>query len=272
MAPRTRPRGPRPPKTGPDGETRFEAFAPTFDRFPGFAAADFDAYAKAKQRDPGANGERLVVKRKLHALGTALTKIVLPRGLDVAMRTSLSHPFKHNAFRVSVQSLYWGRGEKAKRALRRLLGQELADDLGPTAHGVVLLVELDQNGLRCGLRLHQRAWWDAQNLKRKVRRSETDLRDFLELLRALPDGYTLSIRGYRRRHDCSSMGPAQLAGFFQLFEPGTHGLELLREIGREKAIAEGDRIQEIVARLLKPTIEPLRAILWSRKNDALALG
>src|SRR5687768_4907923 len=95
-------------------EKSFADLAPKYETFPGFVARDFAAFEKRKQRDPQSNGERLLVKRKLAALGPPIAAALAAAGLEVEAKTSLSHPYTYNGFKVESMWVYFGRGEGLK--------------------------------------------------------------------------------------------------------------------------------------------------------------
>jgi hypothetical protein len=250
-------------------ETRFADIAPRFDRFPGFAAADFDAFRKDKQRDSRRNGERLVVKRKLAALGEAVAPRLEAAGLSLTMRTSLSHPFKHNGFRVASQWVYWGRSDKEKRALKRKLGADLGADVDPTYQGVTLLVEVDERRVQVGMKIHPNAWWDGQNLKKRILGREEEARTFCALLNDLPRGFAMSIGGWKRLYEAGALRAADIQRFFHYYKPGEVWLQIVHETPRQDTIALG---ADLSAPLTEHLVA-LRAIFtyarWSPANDAI---
>ncbi|MHC4392975.1 MAG: hypothetical protein ACYS22_16915 [Planctomycetota bacterium] len=253
----------------PEGETRFADIAPTFDHFPGFDERDFSAFVHKNRRDPTKNGVRLIVKRKLAALGSEIEKTLKPKKLDLTMRTSLSHPFKHNGFSVGSQWVYWGRSDKAKRAIKKALGADLGQDLDPTYQGVVLLVEVNDTELSCGLKIHPKAWWDGQNLKRRVESDSDALLHFTQLINGLPAGYAMNVGGFRKRYEAGSLSPAAVANFFRYYKPGEHWLELLHRTPKAQAIEAGAGLSAVLAERLGAAADTFQFALWSKKNNAV---
>jgi hypothetical protein len=250
-------------------ETNYAHLAPTFDRFPGFVDKDFDAFRPEKQRDARLNGERLVVKRKLAALGQEIEERVAPADLGLAMRTSLSHPYRHNAFKVASMWVYWGRGDKAKAALKRVLGADLGQDLDPTYQGVILVVEIDERRIACGLKIHPNAWWDGQNLKRRLQKSDAEAARFAELVNALPAGYAMQQSGFQRKYLAGKLRGSDMSNFFHYYAPGERWLDLLMEMPRAEAIAPGEGLRDVIAERLA-ALEPVyRFALWSEANNAI---
>ncbi|GIW70870.1 MAG: hypothetical protein KatS3mg102_0412 [Planctomycetota bacterium] len=243
-------------------DPEFAALAPHYQSFPGFLERDFDAFLPDKQRSAAYNAERLVVKRKLAALLGELEPALAAAGLELEGRTSLSHPYSYNAWRVASMWAYFGRGARARAALKRLLGAELGADADPTYLGVVLLVEIDRERLAWGMKVHPAAWWDGQNLKRAAgepaRRAAV-----LAALRGLPRGFAMGIGGWQRRHVCCEMTGPRLDHLLGFYTPGEHWLEVLAALPRAEAIAAGAALAERLRAEL-PLLAPLwRAVAWS---------
>lgn len=241
--------------------------APKFDAFPGFGARDFAAFEKQKQRDSDFNGERLLVKRKLAALGKEIAPALAAAGLDLEARTSLSHPYTYNAFRVDSMWVYFGRSEAAKKAIKKKLGAELGKDVDPTYQGAILLVEIDERRVACGFKIHPAAWWDGQNLARRVKSGDAAAAELTRILNALPAGYAMTIGDWRRRYEAGKLYPDDIRNYFQYYRPGEVWLHLLHETPREAAIAAGP----VLARDLGPRLAALaplyRFTAWTPEND-----
>lgn len=250
----------------------FAELAPVYETFPGFRPQDFAAFEPPKRRDPAFNGERLVVKRKLAALGKPLQEALAAAGLRTEARTSLSHPYTYNAFRVDSIWVYFGREERAKKAIKSKLGAELGGDVDPTYQGAILLVEIARERVACGLRIHPAAWWDGQNLKNKVRRSEAAGDELTRLLNALPAGYAMTIGDWRRRYEAGKLRPADVRNYFQWYEPGTHWLNLLHETPAAAAIEVGPALADRAAAALAAAVPTWRFAAWAPDNDFVLGG
>lgn len=247
--------------------TSFRDLAPVYETFPGFGPRDFAAFAKPKQRDAECNGERLIVKRKLAALGGTIAAALGAAGLEVKAQTSLSHPYTYNGYKVDSMWVYFGRGEAGKKAIKKRLGAELGKDADPTYQGAILLVEIDERRVACGLKIHPQAWWDGKNLQHKVQRSEPAARELTRLLNALPAGYAMTIGDWKRRYEAGKLYEADVRNYFQYYKPGEVWLHLLHETPAAAAAEAGTGLAERAAALLAALVPVWRFAAWAPDND-----
>jgi hypothetical protein len=261
---------PRPDKERDAPE--FRDLAPVYETFPGFKPGDFAAFTKPKQRDEAFNGERLVVKRKLAALGKAISAALAAAGLPVEAKTSLSHPYTYNGYRVDSMWVYFGRDEKAKKAIKSKLGGELGKDVDPTYQGVILLVEIDEKRIACGMKIHPAAWWDGQNIKWKIQRAEGAAKELTSLLNALPRGYVMTLGDWKRRYEAGKLYEADIRNYFQYFSPGEQWLHLLAEVPTGEAIEAGPAFAERAAALVTAAVPVWRFAAWAPTNDVVLAG
>jgi hypothetical protein len=245
----------------------FAKLAPKFDSFPGFVARDFAAFAREKQRDAEANPERLLVKRKLAGLGKDLLPALEAAGLDVEAKTSLSHPYTYNGFKVDSMWVYFGRSDAAKRAIKRKLGADLGADVDPSYQGLILLVEIDEKRVACGAKIHPQAWWDGQNFARRARSSDAETEALTKILNALPPGFAMNIGDWRKRYEAGKLYPADIRNFMQWYRPGEVWLHLLHETPREQAIAAGAGLARELAPRLAALAPFYRYAAWTPEND-----
>src|SRR5262245_20132376 len=194
-----------------------------------FAASDFRAFEKEKWRNEAWNGDRLIVKRRLLALGKSLQDALKPAGLDLVARASLHHPYTFNAYCVSEMWTYLSR--KSRGALKMLFGEDLGKDLDPNYVQLLLLLSIDFDGVGLALRIHPQAWWEGQNVKNKCA-DETRLLEFRALLNAL-DGFVLSIHDYKKEYRCGKLFRDDVSTFFQYYTPGNHWLNLRRRWAKD---------------------------------------
>jgi hypothetical protein len=257
----------------PPKEPSFADLAPVYETFPGFTAKDFAAFEPRKHRDELFNGERLLVKRKLAALAKPVAAAIEAAGLPVEAKTSLSHPYTYNGFKVDSMWAYFGRGEAAKKAIKKKLGAELGKDVDPTYQGVILLVEIAEKRLAAGLKIHPAAWWDGKNLQNRVQRGEAGAKGFTELLNALPPGFVMTLGDWRRRYECGKLYEADIRNYFQYYKPGEVWLHLLHEMPPAAAIEAGPGLADVAGRRLAALAPVFRFAAWSPENDhVLAAG
>jgi hypothetical protein len=239
----------------------FAALAPSYDAFPGFVTRDFAAFEKQKQRSAAHNAERLVVKRKLAGLVKDIEPALREAGLKLRGRTSLSHPYNHNGWRVASLWAYFGRSDAQKNKLKRTLGADLGKDVDPAYQGAILLVEIDEQRVAHGLKVHPAAWWDGRQLLKRLD-DAGEAAELLATLRGLPEGFAVGIGGWRRRRPCRELGPATLQHALSFYKPGEHWLEVLSEIPRAEAVERGpDLAGDLAAGLA--ALGPLwRMVAW----------
>ena len=264
-----------------DKEPSFADLVPTFDTFPGFTAKDFGAFEKRKQRDELFNGERLLVKRKLAALGKQLVPVLAAAGLGVEAKTSLSHPYTYNGFKVDSMWAYFGRDDAAKKAVKKKLGAELGKDVDPTYQGVILLVEIDEKRVACGLKIHPAAWWDGKNFANHALKAEaprgpgvTSQRslELTVLFNALPPGFAMTLGDWKRRYEAGKIYDADVRNYMQYYKPGEVWLHILQEIPPAAAIEAGPALVDRAGALLAALVPVWKFIAWGPENDHVLPG
>lgn len=258
-------------------EKSFAEMAPVHEAFPGFVERDFAAFAKEKQRSEAFNNERLLVKRKLAALGKELEAALAAAGLETTARTSLSHPYTFNGFKVDSMWAYFGRDEKAKKAIQRKLGADLGKDADPTYQGVILLVEVNERDVVWGLKIHPAAWWDGKNLAAKAPKAEaapgapgvTPQRrlEWTRLLNALPPGFAMTIGDWKRRYEAGKLYDEDVRNFFRWYRPGEVWLHIVRALPAAEAAAAGPGLASRLAPDLAALAPLFRFSAWSPEND-----
>lgn len=239
-----------------------------------FEEGDLFALADPLSRDPQHNERRLILRRKLLALG----KVFLSgpgAGLGLECRTSLHNPhtFNHNQVRRIWAYLCRGKGEKQR--LRRVLGPDLARDLDAAYRNAYLCLAAESEALEVSLRIHPDGWYDGQNLVRRV--AAEGPRPLLALLDALP-GFFLRLADWKGEWRCGGMPPERLEEFFRFYRPGEHALVLERRWPGPRAVPEARRAlfaPEVPALLLAELgrlLPVYRYAAWSSESDFLFGG
>jgi len=254
--------------------------------FPGFTAADFDAYQQKKWKSNVFNRERLEVKQKLVALGRELQGAMLaPDGSPLAVEPSVEHPTLWNHKQVEAQHLYFSRNEGARKELDAIIdrGKSIAsmiDDPSPQRNHLFLAATLSEASLELSLKLHPDARVDRENLERKCD-DHFEREKLLNLLRALGDGFTVGITPALQAVAALDLGKlgellAQLGK-----SPAPAGLSLGptpqrlfyvgRSIPRDTALAAGGALVDEARRTLAALLPIYRFIAWSRDNDFVSI-
>jgi hypothetical protein len=132
---------------------------------------------------------------------------------------------------------------------------------------VCLAVEAD--ALEASLRIHPDAWYDGQNLVRRVKTQ--GLAEWLELLNALP-GFRLRLADWKGEWRCGSLDRDRLEEFLKYYEPGTHALSVELRVpappGARGPVFEPDVPERLIAEALR--LLPLyRFTAWSAESDFL---
>jgi hypothetical protein len=233
--------------------------------FQGFTEKDFDAFLPEKQRDSEYNEERLEVKHKLHALGERASEPMARAGLDLSFKTSLSHPYTYNKYRVESQWVYFARNEKARRALKQLFGSELGKDLDMHYYHVILVAEISLKCVVLALKIHEQAWWDGQNIKNRCELAAERPRVAEELNRL--NGFIMNIHDWRREYVCGQIHAEDVRNFFHYYTPGKHWLHLRMGLPRETVVGMGEGFASFAGDALAKLGPVYRLIEWRPDND-----
>ncbi len=235
-----------------------------------FPPGDFEKYHERIQRDPEFNDARLVVRRKLDAIGKHLARTLSGKDLELVSRATLHHPYSTNGFRVSSQAVYLSRGEKERKAIQRHLGVDLGKDLDQNYTHAILLLEINEDGLLLALRIHKAAWWDGENLKRGLQ----SLKRREELATVLdPLGeYGLRIGDHRRVRRCAGITERDLSEAMGFYTPGEQWLHIERFIEREDPFVTEEELLPRLTEQFQLLLPAYRAIRWSKRNDQLFGG
>jgi hypothetical protein len=250
--------------------------------FPGFTAADFDAYQPKKWKSNVFNRERLDVKQKLVALGRELQGAMLaPDGSPLAVEASVEHPTLWNHKQVEAQHLYLSRNEGARKELDAIIdrGKSIAsmiDDPSPQRNHLFLAVTLSEQALELSLKLHPDARVDRENLERKCE-DHFEREKLLHLLRGLA-GFRVGITPALLPVAELDLGKwielvAQLGKTPQALTLGAPQrlLYVGRAIPRDEALAAGTGITDEARRTLEALLPVYRFIAWSRDNDFVSI-
>ncbi len=237
---------------------------------PAFAQNDFRAFERHKWSDPEANPERLVLKRKLQSMGEPVLAHLQASGADLTLRTSIHNPFKFNGNRVDALWFYLAPGDSAKRPLRDLLGVEFASDTDANYVHANLVVAIDFAQVSLGLRVHERAWWDVQNVKARAGTRE-GAEQLANLLNGVTGGYALTLHDWKQKLECGSVKWDAVMNLFRYCEPGRHRIHVQRTLSKtDPRVTDPTLIQQVAAEFV--TLLPVyRFILWSPDNNHLGM-
>ncbi|MBL8727476.1 MAG: hypothetical protein JNM25_03525 [Planctomycetes bacterium] len=227
-----------------------------------FLERDFKAYEKHRQDDPEYNALRLSVRRKLKAMVDAVVKEAKPLGTDLSAQAGLHHPYTFNSYRVREQRAYACRGAKERKQLASFFGDALGKDAETHYIQTVLEVCMDDQLVEAALRIHPQAWWDGENLKKKVLGDPAQMDQFCTLLKALPGGFNLKLHDWKKDHWCSAVKPGELKEMFQHYTPGEHWLHVQRQLPKEDALAMGAAAEGWVKTSLLALLPVYRFTLW----------
>ena len=231
-----------------------------------FLPGDFLVFEPHKQRDALFNEARRHVRTKLGNLGKhAAKQLAAQAGARFDTRTSLNHPYSYNAYKVDAQwfTLYRPKGERGP--LQAILGSEFSEDLDPSYQHVLLFGEIHRHGFRLGIRIHEKSWWDTQNLLRSCKQSPQRER-LSEALKPLA-GYLLRIHDFQKHYRCEEMTPGMLGTFAQYFKPGEHRFTLWRDWPESAPELLGAGLPAFVVAELVRLLPAYRAIAWSPDHD-----
>ncbi len=234
-----------------------------------FEDADFNSLSPSCAENPAYDEPRLKLRRKLATLSKAFLALPGAIDLDLASRTSLHRPYQFNGNRVRRMWAYLCRGKKAKSALRKVLGRDLAKDLDAAYRNAYLCLAMEHDALEVSLRIHIDAWYDGQNLVNRVKKE--GLAGWLEQLNRL-DGFFLRLDDWKGEWRCGDLKAEQLEEFLRFYEPGKHALRVERrypapEGGRAPYL--GEEAPELMIAELARMVDLYRFTAWSDESDHL---
>jgi hypothetical protein len=204
-----------------------------------FLERDFLAYEKHRQDDPEFNALRLSVRRKLKAVADEAKKQAKALGHETDSAAGLHHPYSFNNFKVSEQRAYLCRSGKERKKLKSFFGDALGKDAETHYIQTILESSIDSQVLQVALRIHPMAWWDGENLKKRVM-EKGDMDAWIELLRALPAGFSLRMHDWRKIYWAHSADSQAMREYFETYTPGNHWLHLVRELPKEDVLDMGE--------------------------------
>lgn len=232
-----------------------------------FLPTDFARYQEQLQTNPEHNAARLEVRQKLEALGKHLTSVLSKGKVTFACRTSLHHPYRFNRNRVSSQWLYLSRSDKERKTLQRKLGIELSKEIEQGYTHTILVLEINESGLECALRIHQSAWWDSENFKRSL--STSDGRESFRAAIESLEGYSLRIHDHQRSRECVGITSEDLQEVARYFVPGEHWLHIERSFSSEDPFVTSDGIVDRLEAQFRGLLPAYQHIRWAPSNDRL---
>ena len=227
-----------------------------------FLERDFKAYERHRQDDPEYNALRLSVRRKLKSIADHVKKEAKSLGTDLGAQAGLHHPYTFNSYRVKEQRAYLCRGAKERKKLATFFGEALGKDAETHYIQTVLEVCLDDEIVEAALRIHPQAWWDGQNLKKKLLNDPAALDQFCQMLKALPGGFNLKLHDWRADHWCASIKPSDIKELMEYYAPGDQWLHVQRQLPKEDALEMREEADGWVRSSLLALLPVYRFILW----------
>jgi hypothetical protein len=164
---------------------------------------------------------------------------------------------------------YAVRPKTEKTRLRRTIGAELAKDLDSAYRNAYLCAALEADVIEVSLRVHQDAWFDGQNLVKRVRAEGVD--GWKRLLNEL-DGFRLRLADWKGEWPCGALTRERVEEFLKYYTPGEHSLSIEARFpapagSRQEAISP-DMPARIVEMLVK-LLPMYRFAAWSEESDFL---
>jgi len=235
-----------------------------------FVEGDFHVLGSVLARDPQFNERRLETRRKL----LSLAKVFVARaeahsGLALEPRTSLHHPASFNQMQVKRLWAYAARPKKEKQRLRQTLGSDLGKDLDAAYRNAFLCAAIESDGFEVSLRIHADAWYDGQNLVKRVQAGGLD--EWKRQLNAL-GGYRLRLADWKGEWLCGSLTRERLEEFLRFYKPGEHALLVERRYAAPPGARGECLAPDFPARVVEELsgLVPLyRFSAWSQESDWL---
>jgi len=227
-----------------------------------FQPRDFLAFDKHRQDDPEFNALRLSIRRKLKAIADEVKKRAKDLGTELSSQGGIHHPHSYNAFRVREQRAYLCRSDKERKKLAAFFGEALGKDAETHYIQTVLEVSLDGQVVEAALRIHPQAWWDGENLRKKLA-VPAAMTEWCTMLKALPPGFALRIHDWRKQYWANVATPSEMKELATSYTPGNHWLHLVRELPSEDAIGMEAAAPEWVVTSLLALLPAYRFTLWT---------
>ncbi len=190
-----------------------------------FEEWDFAALGPDCARSPEYNDRRLAARRKLLALGKSFLPQAEAQGVKLEARSSLHNPHSFNGKKVSRLWVYLMRTKAEKTRLRKTLGRDLAKDLDSAYRNAYLCAAIEHDRLEVSLRIHQDAWFDGQNMIKRI--GAEGIEPWRSLLNQL-GGFQLRLHDWRGEWPLGEIGTDALAEFLKHYTPGNHQLVIDR--------------------------------------------
>ncbi|MDP6111250.1 MAG: hypothetical protein QGF00_08190 [Planctomycetota bacterium] len=238
--------------------------------FEGFFEEDFEMYLPPRRKDRKFNDDRLLIKHRLHSLGELIAPGLGEAGLDLDFKTSLSHPYTFNKFSVDSQWVYFARKEKETKPLKKLFGEFLGKDLDMHYCHVILVAEINLDGVELALKIHQQAWWDGQNVKNRC--NKEDARKKLTDALNQQSGFILSIHNWKKEYVCGKLTHGDVANYMKYYTPGNHWFHLRMSLPKETVIPMEAGFAEFAGEKLAGLAPIYKLIEWRKDNDCVFGG
>lgn len=227
-----------------------------------FLQRDFLAFETHRQKDEEFNALRLSIRRKLKKIADRVKVLAKERGVELAGKEGLHHPYTFNSYRVRDQRSYLCRSDKERKKLASYFGDALGKDAETHYIQTVLEVSIDHQVVEAALRVHPMAWWDGENLRKKVT-PPAGLAEFTAMLNALPKGFGLRLHDWRNVHWAGSAKEFDLKETFAHYTPGNHWLHVVRELPQEDALAMGVEAPDWLVQSLLALLPMYGFVLWA---------
>lgn len=234
-----------------------------------FEEGDFHSLSPACARDPQYDDRRLVLRRKLLALGKVSASRAKAEGLSLDVRASLHHPHAFNQMQVRRIWFYACRDKAEKKRLRGVIGADLAKDLDAAYRNAYLCAAVEADALEVSLRIHADAWFDGTNLVNRVKAEGLDR--WRELLNRL-DGFRLRLADWKGEWLCGALSRDRIEEFLKYYRPGEHALSVERRWpspSGERSEGLDPALPETMAGEIARLVPMYRFAAWSQESDFL---
>ncbi len=245
----------------------------SFTSFPGFDAADFDAFAPNKWSSNRFNLERMKTRAKLESLGHELEQRSVDKVGDLIFTTTLDHPHIFNKNRVAYMWLYLDRPAEERDQLARVIDKEtsvqqkISESI--SQHQVALVgVGLDNDSFSVFLRLHAKATLDRRNLLARLG-DPADAQQFAILLARLGEDFRLTIDGQEAPLPTTA---SQMPEFIKALDQLQGWCAIEKRLARDDDRVSAQALVEEVAPALLKLLDLWLFGAWSKDNDRLKLA
>jgi len=240
--------------------------------FDGFSAADFDAFARKKWGSNVYTLERRATRDKLLAIGEALGALDDMDGLELT--STEDAPSVANGRKVKSVAAVFVRGPEDQRRLPKRDKTDLSTGVGLFQIALhqqhaQLFIEVDEEGLRAGMRLPLSARVDRTNVAEKLS-LDWAREEFLGHARQVPGPVVLAWsadRSFEQSEGSAEVDEAVLERLSAEVEEVPGDVSFARRWDRGEAVLQSDALLDVLLPFFRSVANCFHFLVWGPDND-----